>query len=268
VPLAARVSGDDACGVTLAVEDLACAVVAADGTETALPLAECPVIVGDGEVQVTARLAEGALRVVFTAAAIDPSGLTATAPCAWTFDPDRDGDGVVDELDRCSDVADPLQEDTDGDGVGDGCDGCPFDAEVAQADADGDGVGDLCDLCPAVADDQRDEDGDGVGDACDVCPALADDQTDSDEDGVGDACQDQDGDGVLDVVDLCPTVADAAQTDSDEDGIGDACDPEPFEGMVAVGGGGCQGGGAEGGILALAILGALVFRRRAARVHR
>jgi hypothetical protein len=35
--------------------------------------------------------------------------------------PDRDGDGVPDEVDNCPDVPNPMQEDADGDGAGDAC---------------------------------------------------------------------------------------------------------------------------------------------------
>lgn len=38
---------------------------------------------------------------------------------------DADGDGVLDEVDRCPEDADPLQGDADGDGVGDACGGAP-----------------------------------------------------------------------------------------------------------------------------------------------
>ena len=50
---------------------------------------------------------------------------------------DRDGDGVLDALDNCPDVANPLQEDTDGNGRGSACD-----------DADLDGTEDDEDPCP------------------------------------------------------------------------------------------------------------------------
>jgi hypothetical protein len=38
---------------------------------------------------------------------------------------DADGDGVADQVDNCSYVANSSQLDSDGDGVGDACDGCP-----------------------------------------------------------------------------------------------------------------------------------------------
>lgn len=58
---------------------------------------------------------------------------------------DRDGDHVLDGLDRCPAVPDPSQRDADADGVGDACDNCPDAANAGQGDADGDGIGDACD---------------------------------------------------------------------------------------------------------------------------
>jgi hypothetical protein len=59
--------------------------------------------------------------------------------------PDRDGDGVPDDVDLCPDAADPRQHDEDADGVGDACDRCPHLSDPAQDDGDADGVGDACD---------------------------------------------------------------------------------------------------------------------------
>jgi len=58
---------------------------------------------------------------------------------------DRDGDGVVNELDNCPDVSNPDQRDFDHDNIGDACDRCPLDPDPAQADMDQDGIGDACD---------------------------------------------------------------------------------------------------------------------------
>lgn len=71
---------------------------------------------------------------------------------------DRDGDGLVDEVDNCPAVANANQADGDGDGIGDAC----------EDDQDGDGVNDDEDNCPITANaNQADADGDGLGDACD-----------------------------------------------------------------------------------------------------
>lgn len=79
---------------------------------------------------------------------------------------DRDSDGILDEIDNCPDLANPLQENQDHDAWGDVCDACPG---GSNHDEDGDGVLDGCDVCPQVADpDQKDSDGDGIGDACDL----------------------------------------------------------------------------------------------------
>jgi hypothetical protein len=153
------------------------------------------------------------------------------------YDPDRDDDGLRDDVDNCDDLYNPEQRDTDLDLVGDGCDNCEAFANADQSDADADGIGDACDGCSVVADpDQGDGDGDGRGDACDNCPRVANPlQQESDFDGLGDACDpcitspdhtDGDGDGVCDVEDVCPDDADADQADRDGDGIGDACTPD------------------------------------------
>jgi hypothetical protein len=74
---------------------------------------------------------------------------------------DRDGDGTLDSLDRCPDVAGmaALQgcPDKDGDGIADMDDGCPDLAGATNyqgcppRDADGDGFADDTDRCPTVA---------------------------------------------------------------------------------------------------------------------
>ncbi len=162
---------------------------------------------------------------------------------------DTDGDGRVNEIDNCPDVANANQADSDGDGVGDVCD------TTTPTDNDGDGVSNGIDNCPAVANaNQADRDGDGIGDACDTgsdtdndgdgvnnnvdnCLNISNaDQVDTDGDDIGDACDgdttspDGDGDGIPDGVDNCPTVASTNQTDTDGDGIGDVCDSTPGTG--------------------------------------
>ncbi len=105
---------------------------------------------------------------------------------------DSDGDGVVDEKDKCPNtprgarvdkVGCPL--DSDGDGVLDSLDKCPntpkgapVDKAGCPLDSDGDGVFDYLDKCPATPKGApvdkvgcpRDSDGDGVFDYRDQCP--------------------------------------------------------------------------------------------------
>ncbi|HCF63077.1 MAG TPA: hypothetical protein DEU93_01945 [Chitinophagaceae bacterium] len=101
---------------------------------------------------------------------------------------DRDGDGVVDSLDRCPDVvglADLMGcPDRDADGIADDDDKCPDVAGLAKyggcpiPDTDGDGINDEEDKCPSEKGYARyqgcpipDTDGDGVNDEEDKCPS-------------------------------------------------------------------------------------------------
>ena len=148
---------------------------------------------------------------------------------------DRDGDGIGDICDNCTDAPNRGQADADQDGVGNACDNCPQIFNPDQADADADGFGDACDNCPRGPDD-ADRDRDGDADACDNCPDASNaDQADRDSDRFGDVCDncpstanqgqdDLDADGLGDVCDNCPLVANPDQTDSDRDDVGDACD--------------------------------------------
>lgn len=97
-------------------------------------------------------------------------------------DPDNDGDGIPDEMDRC--VNDPEDED----GFADG-DGCP------DVDNDADGRLDRDDPCPTLSEDldgyededgcpEPDNDGDRVPDGADRCPLAPED---------ADGYQDEDG---------------------------------------------------------------------------
>lgn len=150
---------------------------------------------------------------------------------------DTDEDGILDVLDNCPFVANPLQEDDDSDDIGNVCDNCPSHYNPDQDDSDGDTVGDSCDTC-------TDTDGDGYGNPgfpanlCDLdnCPTVYNpDQEDADGDGIGDSCDvctDTDGDGYGDpgypmnqcMPDNCPSIANADQSDGDGDGLGDSCD--------------------------------------------
>jgi OOP family OmpA-OmpF porin len=103
---------------------------------------------------------------------------------------DKDGDGIVDSLDACPDVAGTVAlhgcPDRDNDGIADKDDKCPDVAGLAKyngcpvPDTDGDGINDEEDKCPTVAGVARyqgcpvpDTDGDGVNDEEDKCPHEA-----------------------------------------------------------------------------------------------
>ncbi len=102
---------------------------------------------------------------------------------------DRDGDGVIDSLDACPDVAGLAKfngcPDTDNDGIADKDDKCPTVPGLARyqgcpvPDRDKDGINDEEDKCPDVAGLARyqgcpipDRDKDGVNDEEDKCPDL------------------------------------------------------------------------------------------------
>jgi OmpA-OmpF porin, OOP family len=148
--------------------------------------------------------------------------------------PDRDGDGIPDDVDRCPD--DP----EDFDGFQD-ADGCP------DLDNDRDGVPDMDDKCPNVPGPAPDgcprspvgdRDGDGIPDDVDKCP---DDPEDFDGFQDADGCPDPDNDhdGILDVDDLCPNDPEdkdgfqdadgCPDPDNDQDGILDKDDKCPNE---------------------------------------
>ena len=79
---------------------------------------------------------------------------------------DVDGDGVCDDVDNCSTIANPDQSDADGDGVGDACDNC---VNVANARVAPDPVSYLAaNPWATLTGGQRDDDHDGYGNRCDA----------------------------------------------------------------------------------------------------
>ncbi len=150
--------------------------------------------------------------------------------------PDQDGDGYSDTGDVFPSDASEWN-DTDSDGVGDNGDAFPLDA-TETLDSDGDGVGNNADDFPLDPNEDTDTDGDGVGDNADVFPNDPNETMDSDNDGVGDNADmfpnnafeyvDSDGDGAGDNGDMFPY--DANETmDSDGDGVGDNADAFPLD---------------------------------------
>ena len=157
---------------------------------------------------------------------------------------DRDGDGLVDELDRCPDEKGELElfgctsEDLDGDGLNQVEDKCPRAVGPRElngcppGDSDGDKVLDPDDECPTQAGDPAnggcawpDQDEDRVADKDDKCP---------EEKGKygykGCTAKDDDNDGVLDFEDRCPGVkglkeiAGCTPEDKDGDNVQDHLD--------------------------------------------
>lgn len=129
--------------------------------------------------------------------------------CAYAGD--RDGDGIVDSLDKCPDNPEnyngfqdedgcPDDPDTDLDGIPDSLDQCVLDPEDKDGYLDDDG-------CPDV-----DNDADQILDAKDKCPNDAEDR-DSFEDDDGCPDPDNDKDKVLDVDDMCPNEPGPADKD-------------------------------------------------------
>ena len=156
--------------------------------------------------------------------------------------PDKDGDGVLDDVDSCPDVFGLASlagcPDRDGDGITDAGDQCPDVAGISKyfgcpiPDSDKDGVNDELDNCPMVVGTAKyngcpppDTDGDSINDELDKCPTQA---------GIAkyDGCPipDTDGDGINDENDQCPTVAGLAahngcpNPDRDSDGVANASD--------------------------------------------
>lgn len=131
---------------------------------------------------------------------------------------DRDGDGILDEDDKCPDKPE------DRDGFQDE-DGCP------ELDNDGDQIRDVDDKCPLDPEDidgfndedgcpDPDNDNDGILDSKDKCPLDPEDFDDfEDEDGCPDL--DNDNDGIVDAKDLCPNEPETRNGIADNDGCPD-----------------------------------------------
>jgi len=131
---------------------------------------------------------------------------------------DRDHDGIVDEIDRCPDVAEDKDDFQD-------ADGCP------DPDNDQDGIADKVDHCPDEAEDkdgfedadgcpEGDNDKDGIADKADKCPDDPEDK-DSFEDEDGCPEPDNDKDGIPDARDLCPNEPETVNGYADADGCPD-----------------------------------------------
>ncbi|MCK4658874.1 MAG: thrombospondin type 3 repeat-containing protein [Phycisphaerae bacterium] len=82
---------------------------------------------------------------------------------------DVDNDGILNVVDNCVYVFNPLQDDSDGDGVGDACDNCPNHANPQQADCDNDGIGDVCAIAEGLSQDCQPN---GIPDECEVRGVL------------------------------------------------------------------------------------------------
>jgi OmpA-OmpF porin, OOP family len=150
---------------------------------------------------------------------------------------DEDNDGIEDEEDACSSLAEDM------DGFEDG-DGCP------DFDNDGDGVSDPDDRCPKELEDlddfqdddgciDPDDDADAIPDTKDACPREPG-PSHADPKLNGCPARDRDMDGIPDPLDRCPTRREDADgfedgdgcpdLDDDKDGIrdhDDACRREP-----------------------------------------
>lgn len=105
---------------------------------------------------------------------------------------DTDGDGIIDQKDKCPTEAGPAENQ-----------GCPW------PDTDGDGVVDKDDLCPtekgtAANQGCPDTDGDGIIDKDDLCPTEKGTTANQ-------GCPDTDGDGIIDKNDACPTIPGLAE---------------------------------------------------------
>ncbi len=130
---------------------------------------------------------------------------------------DKDGDGVMDDQDKCPDVAGKMTRpehfgcpDSDGDGVPDQLDQCNGKTEDTDGFKDTDG-------CP-----DPDNDEDGVLDGADECATEKEIMNGVDDtDGCPDFGPDGDDDGVGDATDQCPMAPETYNGVADTDGCPD-----------------------------------------------
>jgi OOP family OmpA-OmpF porin len=135
---------------------------------------------------------------------------------APSIEDDRDGDGILDDVDACPDVRGVANDDPKKNG-------CP-----PPGDRDGDGIPDNVDACPDIpgipSDDPTkngcpkppDRDGDGIIDREDDCPDVP--GVASEIPGRNGCPPDSDGDGIPDPQDACPTVPGPADPDPTKNG--------------------------------------------------
>ena len=159
--------------------------------------------------------------------------------------PDSDGDGVLENRDRCPDTPSGAQvdgtgcpSDSDADGVPDGVDRCAntppgasVNASGCTQDSDGDNIADGLDRCPdteagVLVDPNgcpKDSDGDAIPDGLDRCSETPRGAT---VDALG--CPgDEDGDGVLDGLDRCPRTPTGAAINSSGCPTNQGAAPQP-----------------------------------------
>lgn len=133
---------------------------------------------------------------------------------------DRDGDGIMDDVDQCPDEPEDMngvqdqdgcpEHDRDRDGISDDIDQCPDEPEDMDNFKDSDG-------CPDI-----DNDSDGLVDTVDKCPNDPEDMNGyQDEDGCPEGNIDRDGDGIRDDIDRCPDEPENKNDYLDEDGCPD-----------------------------------------------